>query len=235
MKYPELADRFKKLREEFDTNEKDCTQDELAKKLYITKTQISELERGKREPSVTELKAYANLFKVPMEYLLNIKNFKNRHYENRGIGKELGLSDKAINLLKLWQLGIPYISYIDILNQVLENEDNFFILQKINNFCFDSPEKFVICEEGKVVEKQEISVIDGSGNGFSLHINNLDEYLLLGIQNEIKSLKKYLFDANISRHKDVKVFIINKVKIREENSRKTQKAVKNGKRTTKKK
>ena len=72
--YKKIAERHKKLRQELNTYDKVCTQDMLAEKLKITKTQISDLENGKREPSMTELKKYAKFFDAPMEYLLGITN-----------------------------------------------------------------------------------------------------------------------------------------------------------------
>ena len=83
-KYKLIKERFRALREELDTYEKDCTQDMLSKQIHIQKPQISELENGKRLPSINELQAYSRLFKVPMEYLLGISN--NRYYENMTIG-----------------------------------------------------------------------------------------------------------------------------------------------------
>ena len=71
-KYPKVKKRFKELREELNTMEKDCTQDMLAKEIGVQKPQISELENGKRLPSINELIAYSRYFKAPMEYLLGI-------------------------------------------------------------------------------------------------------------------------------------------------------------------
>ena len=67
-----LASRYRKLRHSVDTENKKCSQDMLAEKLKITKTQISNLENGKR-PSITELKKYANYFNVGCDYLLGIE------------------------------------------------------------------------------------------------------------------------------------------------------------------
>lgn len=94
-KYPKVKKRFKELREELNTMEKDCTQDMLAKEIGVQKPQISELENGKRLPSINELIAYSQYFKAPMEYLLGMTD--NRHHENINAGSELGLSDEVIN------------------------------------------------------------------------------------------------------------------------------------------
>ena len=117
-KYPKVKKRFKELREELNTMEKDCTQDMLAKEIGVQKPQISELENGKRLPSINELIAYSRYFKAPMEYLLGITD--NRHHENINAGSELGLSDEVINALKLWIEKSPKCNIISILNQIFK-------------------------------------------------------------------------------------------------------------------
>lgn len=97
-KYAKMGKRFKDLRIDFDIEEKSCTQDMLAKLIHINKPQISELENGKRPPSMNELKAYSRFFKVPMEYLLGESNSK--YYENIPINKTLGLTDNSIEQIK---------------------------------------------------------------------------------------------------------------------------------------
>lgn len=98
-KYKILGERFRNLREELHTVQKNCTQASLAEKLNLTAPQISDLEKGKKAPSLTVLKAYCNYFKVPMEYLVDEEK-KYRHYQNQAVSKDLGLSDEAINGIK---------------------------------------------------------------------------------------------------------------------------------------
>ena len=137
-KYPRIRERFKALREELDTFEKKCTQEILSKKIGVQKPQISELENGKRLPSITELQVYSKFFNVPMEYLLGISN--NRYYENIELGKDLGLSDKAINTIKkLKEVSANYKSEInpmDVFNKMLECNDGQFLilLYKLGEF-----------------------------------------------------------------------------------------------------
>ncbi len=94
-KYKILGKRFRELREELNTFEKICTQANLAKKLNLTAPQISDLEKGKKAPSLNVLKEYCNYFKVPMEYLVDEKK-EYRHYQNQTLSEDLGLSDDAI-------------------------------------------------------------------------------------------------------------------------------------------
>jgi transcriptional regulator with XRE-family HTH domain len=50
------------------------TQAELGEFIGLSASAISDLGRGKREPTITELKAYHKAFKVPLEYLLGLSN-----------------------------------------------------------------------------------------------------------------------------------------------------------------
>lgn len=60
-----FAERLKELR-----NNKDLTQDELAKAIKISKSSINMYERGEREPKFETLEAIADFFNVDMDYLL---------------------------------------------------------------------------------------------------------------------------------------------------------------------
>lgn len=66
-----LNERYKSLMlNTMGENGKPLTVSGLAKKLQIAASRICELESGKRQMSLTELKAYRNFFKVNFEYLL---------------------------------------------------------------------------------------------------------------------------------------------------------------------
>lgn len=97
-KYAKIGKRFRDLRTEKYINDKPFTQDLLAKQIYIQKPQISELENGKRLPSINELKAYSRFFNVPMEYLLGESDSK--EYENIFINKNFGLTDNSIEQIR---------------------------------------------------------------------------------------------------------------------------------------
>ena len=77
-----LCSRFKALRESKSSIERDYTQDMLAKALKISKTQISNLENGKKFPSYTELQQYSKFFNIPADYLINEKaSIKNENFK----------------------------------------------------------------------------------------------------------------------------------------------------------
>lgn len=90
---------FKKLRMEKNPNEmEDYKIKDLSKDIGIAAPKISELETGKRNASLSELKAYHKHFNAPYEYLLGEND--SRHYENMAISEELGLSSEAIKKIK---------------------------------------------------------------------------------------------------------------------------------------
>lgn len=77
----ELKDRLKELRQE-----KRLIQDELAKKLNISRNTITRYENGTRQPNINTVKKIAELFDISTDYLLGISdrkyNFENASLEN---------------------------------------------------------------------------------------------------------------------------------------------------------
>lgn len=71
-----LGIRFRNLREDSDLN-----QTELGKRLHMTQRKVSYIECGKYEPSVDDIVAICNYFKVSADYLLGIK--KGYYYPDR--------------------------------------------------------------------------------------------------------------------------------------------------------
>lgn len=64
-----FGQRLKKLREE-----KKLTQEELGKKLNLTKANISKYESGKLEPNIETIRYLADFFGVQTDYLLGISD-----------------------------------------------------------------------------------------------------------------------------------------------------------------
>lgn len=100
---------FKKLRMEKNPNEmEDYKIKDLSKDIGIAAPKISELETGKRNASLSELKAYHKHFNVPYEYLLG--ESKSRYYENMALSEELGLTGESIEHLKKLYKGFKHYS-----------------------------------------------------------------------------------------------------------------------------
>lgn len=124
-----VGERFKELRESLDKVTGKCTQEQLAKELGISKAQISNIESGKRMPSLNELIKYSDKFRVPIEYLLG--KIDTKDFKNIDIGYSFGLSDKAIKWLKAE--GQKEFSPVVVINNICEigyAEDFFLDLLK---------------------------------------------------------------------------------------------------------
>jgi transcriptional regulator with XRE-family HTH domain len=87
-----LGERLKKLR-----NERKITQEELGKKVNVTKVSISGYENGNRNPDTETLQKLADFFEVSTDYLLgrtdNPQGSINIHYDG-GNGLELEDEDE---------------------------------------------------------------------------------------------------------------------------------------------
>ena len=65
---PTIGEKIKAFREDLDMN-----QTELGKMVNMTQRKISYIECGKYEPSIEDIKALCNFFKVSADYLLGLK------------------------------------------------------------------------------------------------------------------------------------------------------------------
>lgn len=107
-----LGDRLKKLR-----LEKKLTQEELGKRINVTKVSISGYENGNRTPDTETLQKLADFFNVTTDYLLgrtdNPNSPKNDDIPEELKDPELGLFFKELKeaseerreqLLKIWEI-----------------------------------------------------------------------------------------------------------------------------------
>lgn len=111
-----FAARLKELREEAG-----LSQVQFGEKIGISRGSISYYENCDRTPDIVFLKKVADFFNVSLDYLLGNCNTKNP--ENTNIGKELNLTDKAIEKIKQSNI-IPYLPGIklSILNSIVEHD-----------------------------------------------------------------------------------------------------------------
>lgn len=85
----DFGNRLKKLR-----LQNEYTQEQLAKRLDLTKSVISAYETGLRLPSYSTLLSISDIFKVSTDYLLG-------KHENKQILDLSGLTEEEISALKL--------------------------------------------------------------------------------------------------------------------------------------
>lgn len=115
----ELSEIYRNLRlSTLDENKKPMGVNKLAEKLSIASSRISELENGKREMSLTELKVYHSFFNVSFEYLLGETEIQTANTNLVAVCKYTGLSEEAIrnicNLIKKQK---------DIASEIIESEE----------------------------------------------------------------------------------------------------------------
>lgn len=60
--------------------EKNLSQEELAKQIHVTQTMISQLEKGKKQPSREVAESLADFFEVTLDYLLGRTAERNNSY-----------------------------------------------------------------------------------------------------------------------------------------------------------
>lgn len=180
-RFKKIAERHKKLRQELNTYDKACTQDMLAEKLKITKTQISDLENGKREPSMTELKKYAKFFDTPMEYLLGITNSRKKKFSN-----SFDFSDKAGILIKRSQ---KFNLKIDtVVNELLSTEEGYSLLSKLANYVYSEPAKILSTSKE---DDQTIKILNEDNTTEIITLEDLENCKLINIQQLIIDFKKH--------------------------------------------
>lgn len=95
-----FSEKLKKLRQE-----KNLTQDDLAEKIFVTRTAISKWETDNGYPSIESLKLLAKLFSTTIDDLISEEDIK--------IKEDLGLKNSKINhYIALGGLGVSIICAI---------------------------------------------------------------------------------------------------------------------------
>jgi transcriptional regulator with XRE-family HTH domain len=113
-----FKDRFQELKKESGKS-----QAEIAKDLEMTPQALSYYANG-REPNYDTLIKMAEYFNTTTDYLIGKTNA--RREENQTVVKELGLSDKSIQFIKMYPYGETGAdddprTLLDVLNSVLES------------------------------------------------------------------------------------------------------------------
>jgi transcriptional regulator with XRE-family HTH domain len=81
----------------------DIKQNELAEKIDISKSYISELENGNRTPSLEVIQKYSDFFKIPISSIMffseNLEDAKNK--KSMGVRAKSAIATKVIKFLQL--------------------------------------------------------------------------------------------------------------------------------------
>ena len=193
-----LAKLYKDLRVDYDVN-RTFTQQELADALGIKKTQISDLERGKKGITINELKKYSKFFNVTTEYLLGLSD--NKHNYTFNIGETLGLSDKAIQRLHYYhtdEFRKDY-NYMQVINFLIENLDSPK-MERIDRFLFAKPTHFMIkdWDNDEHVNNKYLSICSGLGD-YQFTLDEVNSILDLDIEKLLSELKEKAKDFKRKR------------------------------------
>ena len=83
-----FSDKLKKLRKE-----NNLTQDELADKLFVTRTAVSKWETDNGYPSIESLKLLSKLFHTTIDELISDEDIKNKKHLEDKIAKNFVVAD----------------------------------------------------------------------------------------------------------------------------------------------
>lgn len=98
-----FGEKLKKLR-----TDNELTQDELAEKLYVTRTAISKWETDKGYPNIESLKAIASFFSITVDELLSSEEILTIAEKNQK-QTEKGFRDLAFGLLDICMLLLLFL------------------------------------------------------------------------------------------------------------------------------
>lgn len=153
----EFKDIVKNLRIEFN-----FTQEDLSKRLEISKSTVAMWETGKRLPSPELYGARADVFNVDMDYLMGRTNIKRKVSYNL-FGKEYSSSTSAvsINVLGRVAAGIP----INAIEEIIDTEEISEGLAKTGEFfglqIHGNSMEPRICEGDVVIVRQQSDAESG--------------------------------------------------------------------------
>lgn len=122
---------------------KNIKQKELAEKLSVSDNTISYFVSGKRTPNTEQIIKISQILDVSTDYLLGRSENLSSDFNVQAIGKHIGLSDEAIEILKDIKTrvesnqGETYISanYFTILNYLITNARFLLVIMAIDKYA----------------------------------------------------------------------------------------------------
>lgn len=122
-----LANRLKFLREE-----KGYTQEELSKKLGLTRQSISNYEKNKRTPDFETLEVIADFFNVDLDYLYGRTNIQNKEKWLNRCDNLINISDLQCDIFKIEKgIIIPVLGEVAA-GQPIFIEENYSSTEEIS-------------------------------------------------------------------------------------------------------
>lgn len=108
-----FGEKLKKLR-----NDNRLTQDELAEKIYVTRTAVSKWETDKGYPSIDSLKQLSNLFHISIDELISDTDIENKRLLDEAQGRKFYrgaiacLAVATISALTYYFTKLPYLNIV---------------------------------------------------------------------------------------------------------------------------
>jgi len=110
-----FGEKLKKLR-----TDSGLTQDELAEKIYVTRTAISKWETDKGYPSIDSLKQLSNLFEISIDELISDSDIENKRLLDKAQSRRfyacamVSLALATVSAILYYFLKIPYLYALSI-------------------------------------------------------------------------------------------------------------------------
>lgn len=98
-----FGEKLKKLR-----NENELTQEQLAEKIFVTRTAVSKWETNDGYPSIDSLKAISNLFNVSIDELISDADMENKKSIDKKATRRTYFSGIAVLLIGVVLLAISF-------------------------------------------------------------------------------------------------------------------------------
>ena len=120
-----FGDQLKKIRQK-----KGITQEELAKRINISRSNIANYENNKNMPSIDILKKLSSVFEVSADYLLGNTTMENPKKEIENHLSKLNLTEEEYSLYieNAIKAQILHIPFVDTDNPNLSREDEIWTI-----------------------------------------------------------------------------------------------------------
>lgn len=116
-----FATRLNKL-----LDDRKINQNEFAKMVSISDAAVSSYRHGQAEPKISVIAQMARALEVSTDYLIGLSDIESPNLEDISINRMLGLSGRAIEVLKMYKIEsesvLPSAPRLKVLNYLLEQE-----------------------------------------------------------------------------------------------------------------
>lgn len=149
-----FKERLRKTREELG-----ITQADFAKKVGMARASASYYENINNDalPNIELFCKMCDVLEVSPQYLIGASNTKTNNIDNILIHEKLGLSEKSINALEVYQKRKAencslYSNHIDILNDLISSFDFSTVIGQINRYMLSVKK----CDNADIIRREAI-------------------------------------------------------------------------------